>query len=180
MFQLCILARRLCSFFLGVNDGSPRLLKTRPFSVFMLLGWNEISTSTDDTVCYQDLVQWSWMQCSLLKPGAATADLTSCPEQSCWSFSLVLNTLTRLAIPDLTMLAGSAVCTQSFHPKFTLCPFIPAWSFPQPTTSYVSTSLAFHVVYPPSYSPVHPFLSPCLPYLNVPPMAPANTQHHQT
>jgi hypothetical protein len=44
MFQLCILARKLCSFFLGVNDRYPRLLKTRPSSVFMLLGWKEIST----------------------------------------------------------------------------------------------------------------------------------------
>jgi hypothetical protein len=44
MFQLCILARRLCSFFLGVNDRSPRLIITRPSSVFMLLGWKDIST----------------------------------------------------------------------------------------------------------------------------------------
>jgi hypothetical protein len=42
-FQLCMLARRLCSFFLRVNDRSLRLLKTRPSSVFMLLGWKEIS-----------------------------------------------------------------------------------------------------------------------------------------
>jgi hypothetical protein len=39
MFQLYILARRLCSFFLGMNERSPRLLKTRPSSVFTLLGW---------------------------------------------------------------------------------------------------------------------------------------------
>jgi hypothetical protein len=44
VFQLCILARRLCSFFLGVNDKYLQLLKTRPSSMFTLLGWKEIST----------------------------------------------------------------------------------------------------------------------------------------
>jgi hypothetical protein len=50
-----------------------------------------------------------------MKSGAATADLTRCPQQSCCSFSLVVNTLTRLSMtwPCLQVV----LCTQSLHKK---------------------------------------------------------------
>lgn len=116
MFQLCIFARKFCSFVLGENDSSLQLLKTRPSYMFMLLGWKKISTISRRQRRYQDLVWCSQMHCSLLKLSAATADLNSCPEQSCWSFTLVLN--------RLTMLARSAVGTQCFQAFIQNFPYV--------------------------------------------------------
>jgi hypothetical protein len=50
-------------------------------------------------------------ECSLLTPGTATADLTSCPAQ----FQPGPQYNDTLSTPDLTMPAGSAVCTYSFQ-----------------------------------------------------------------
>lgn len=63
-----------------------------------------------------------------MNPRAATADLTGCSQQICWSFSLILNTLTMSSMtwPCLQVV----LCTQSFHQKFPPCPFTLAWSFP--------------------------------------------------